>query len=253
LHRFDNAIGSPFGAELDSHATMSIMPVQDDARESQMVQLFNLTVPDDRRRSDIDAHLNIDGRVLPFELKSTTSKSVSTVRDFGPDHIRKWRDGLHWLFAFYDRGGTKLQYCVYASPDDMERWIAEKARYIAPDLQLADSLPGTVSTDMVARILGEKDTYSPEDAKWLMKSQWSAAMYREQQDLKGGYSLQRMAEILQARARYVILRGSTLNNPHIERKFFDDFEHITEEHAARLRQLVRAYLEKASAIDAATE
>lgn len=218
-----------------------------------MVQLFNLTVPDDRRRGDIDAHLNVDGRLVPFELKSTTSNSVSTVRDFGPDHIRKWRDGLHWLFAFYDAGGNKLRYCVYASPDDMERWIAEKARYIAPDLQLADSLPGMVSTDMVVRILGEKDVYSRADARWLIKNQWSAAMYVEQQDRRGGYSLQRMAEILQARARYVILRGSTLNNPHIEGKFFDNFEHITQEHAAKLRELVRAYFEKASAIDAATE
>lgn len=242
-----------FRPELGSRATMSIMPVQDDARESQMVQLFNLTVPDDRRRSDIDAHLNVDGRVVPFELKSTTSASVSTVRDFGPDHIRKWRDGLHWIFAFYDRRGERLQYCIYASPDDMERWIAEKARYIAPDLQLADSLPGTVTTEMVVRILGEKESYTRADAKWLMKNQWSAAMYSEQQDLDHGYSLDRMAEILQARARYVILRGSTLNNPHIERAFFQDFEHITEEHAAKLRHLVRGYFEKASAIDSATE
>ena len=108
------------------------MPVQDDAREKQMTQLFNLTVPQDRSRSGIDAQLHIDGRVVNFELKSTTSNSVSTVRDFGPDHVQKWRDGLHWLFAFYDQTGSDLQYCVHASPSDMEPWIAAKEAYIAP-------------------------------------------------------------------------------------------------------------------------
>ncbi len=217
-----------------------------------MIQLFNLTVPEDRGRSDIDAHLNIDGRVINFELKSTTSGSVSTVRDFGPDHIRKWRDDLHWIFAFYDKSGTKLQQCVYASPDDMEPWIAEKERYVRPDILLANSLPGLVTADMVTAILGEKETYSLVDAKWIMKNQWRAAQYREQQDVAGGYSLGRMTEILQQRARYVILRGATLNNPHIESGYFEDFEKITEEHASKLRELVRAYLSKASATDDAT-
>ncbi len=50
--------------ELGVCATTSIMPVEDYARESQTLQLFNLTPPDDCRRSDIDAHPNIGGRVL---------------------------------------------------------------------------------------------------------------------------------------------------------------------------------------------
>lgn len=227
------------------------MPVQDDERENSMIQLFNLTVPEDRRRSDIDAHLMLDGRVINFELKSTTGKSVSTVRDFGPDHIRKWRADLHWIFAFYDKSGSKLLYCVYASPADMEPWIAGKERYIAPDLALADSLPSSVTSDMVVDLLGEKDAYSIDDARWVLKSQWTAAQYKEFKDLENGYSLERMTEIMQLRGRYVILRGSTLNNPHIEGSFFDGFDHIQNEHASRLRELVRAYL-KASATDDAT-
>lgn len=228
------------------------MPVQDDARETQMVQLFNLSVPEDRVRSDIDAHLNVDGRVINFELKSTTSGSVSTVRDFGPDHIRKWRDDLHWIFAFYDGSGTRLQYCIYASPEDMEPWIADKERYVLPDTLLADSLPGLVSSEMVISILGAKDLYSMKDAQWVMKKQWRVSQYLEQQDLEGGYSLERMTEILQARARYVILRGATLNNPHIEARYFDRFERITEEPASKLRELVHGYLSKASASVEAT-
>lgn len=228
------------------------MPVQDDVRENQMVQLFNLTVPDERRRADIDAHLTIDGRVVDFELKSTTSDSVSTVRDFGPDHIRKWRNGLHWIFAFYDPTGTRLKHCVYASPDDMEPWIAQKEAYIRPDLLLADSLPGHVHDGMVEAVLGRKEVYPLADARLVMKSQWSAAQYREFQDEPRGYSPERMVELFRQRARYVVLRGSTLNNPHIEPRFFEPFERITQEHAAKLRELVRAYFSRASATDEAT-
>lgn len=85
-----------------------------------MLNLFNLTVPPDRTRSGLDAILDLDdgSEPIPFELKSTTSKSVATVRDFGPDHIVKWRH-LHWLFAFYERDATTLRHCYYASPADM--------------------------------------------------------------------------------------------------------------------------------------
>lgn len=228
------------------------MPVQDDARENQMIQLFNLTVPEERRRSDIDAHLVLPDRVVDFELKSTTTSSVSTVRDFGPEHIAKWRDGLHWLFAFYDKG-LKLRYCVYASPEDMEPWIAEKERYILPDIKLADEIAGQVSTDNLVAILGEKDLYTRADAAWIMKKQWSAAKYREQADFGDSYSIDRMTEILRLRARYVVLRGATLNNPHIESAFFRRFDKITDEHAVKLRGLVGDYFWSAPATDFAIE
>ncbi|MGO3649985.1 hypothetical protein [Agrococcus casei] len=221
------------------------MPVQDDAREREMTQLFNLTVPENRGRSDVDAQLSIDGKIINFELKSTTSSSVSTVRDFGPDHIRKWREDLHWIFAFYDRSGTRLKHCIYASPSDMEPWIANKARYIQPDLALADALPESVSSTMVTSLLGAKRYYSFDDAKWIMKNHWPTEALRDEQDHLEGYSLEAMTKLLQVRARYVILRGSTLNNPHIESGFFKDLEQIKDEHASRLRSLVRSYLASA--------
>lgn len=290
------------------------MPVQDDAREREMRSLFNLTMDPDRMRSDIDAYLMFEGRKINFELKSTTSGSVSTVRDFGPDHIAKWRNGLHWIFAFYNRSGSDLQYCIYASPADMEPWIAEKESYIATDFALADDLPSFVSEAQVVSLLGPKTVYSRADARRIMKSQWSTAdyvaaedreagysrrrmaeilarsrdeeyssglehavitrfgsrdwysieqartlmgrrwrawEYRDEQDLEAGYSLARMTEMLQQRARYVISRGSTLNNPHIEASYFAQFERITSEPAARLRALVGDYL-NASATDEAT-
>lgn len=227
------------------------MPVQDDAREREMRQLFNLTIAEDRKRADIDARLAIDGRVIPFELKSTTDTSVSTVRDFGPDHIAKWRNGLHWIFAFYNERGDRLKHCIYASPADMEPWIARMEAYIRPDVLLADRLPARLTPDDVTSVLGEKETYSLDDAKAVMKQQWKAAQYVEFQDLKDGYSRARMTELFQLRARYVILRGSTLNNPHIPGSFFEPFEQIRSEHAARLRELVRAYLSKAEDTESA--
>ncbi|MDR1354772.1 MAG: hypothetical protein LBJ43_00600 [Propionibacteriaceae bacterium] len=69
------------------------------------------------------------------------------------------------------------------------------------------------------------------------------------QDVATGYSLQQMTAVLRQRARYVILRGATLNNPHIEPGFFKNFEQITGEHASRLRELVRSYFSKAEATE----
>ncbi|MGF1645814.1 MAG: hypothetical protein ACFCVF_02670 [Kineosporiaceae bacterium] len=227
------------------------MPVQDDVRERQMLQLFNLHVPRDRRRSDVDAHLRLDGTDLPFELKSTTSGSVSTVRDFGADHIAKWR-GKHWLFGFYDRSGTDLRYCCYGSPAAMAPWIEGKAAYVRPDQLLAGMAPEMLGQEHLTAILGAKDAYTLDDARALMKKHWSAARYLEAQDLPGGYSPDRTVQILRERCRYVIMRGSTLNNPHIEARYFVGWERIVEDHAARLRALVRDYLVSAAATDDAT-
>jgi hypothetical protein len=221
------------------------MPVQDDLREREMVLLFNLEVAEDRGRADVDAYLHLDEleEPLPFELKSTSKSSVSTVRDFGPQHIAKWRD-MHWLFAFYDSAGQKLLYCRYGSPAAMAPWIEEKERYIRPDLVLADRAPQLVTSQDLIAALGDQDTYSVDDAKLLMKAQWSAQQYRDNADLLDGrYSSERMVLLLQERCAYVIRRGATLNNPHISDSFLRTLPRIDREHAAMLRGRVRGYLE----------
>jgi hypothetical protein len=86
------------------------MTVQDDARERQMARLFNLSHQPDGKRGGIDATLAIGDLALKFELKSATATSVSTVRDFGPNHVEKW-DSLHWLFGFYDISGNDMLRC----------------------------------------------------------------------------------------------------------------------------------------------
>ncbi|MBS5401135.1 hypothetical protein ESN35_06075 [Bifidobacterium pullorum subsp. gallinarum] len=226
------------------------MPVQDDSRENQMIDKFNLTVPPDRGRSDIDAHLKIDGLDIPFELKSTTRGSIATARDFGIGHITKWRNNrIHWLFGFYLSSEEKADYYIYCSPDDMEPWYTSMESYIKPDVILGKSLPDHVSEDMVRTILGEKEIYSYEDAQTIMKRQYTASQYRKLMDAGRGYSIERMTEILKARALYVFARGSTLNNPHIPANYFDHMTHITDEPAITLRQMVHAYLVNKRAID----
>ena len=79
-----------------------------------------------------------------------------------------------------------------------------------------------------------------------MKNQYGAKEYRAAADLPGGlFSRHVMLELLRERCEYVIRRGSTLNNPHIPASFFKDWERITDDHAARLRELVvEALLER---------
>lgn len=223
------------------------MAAQDDAREFEMRTLFNLTRPEEYGRADIDAVLELKGRAIPkelrdevvyFELKSATGgrPSISTVRDFGLHYLDKWRK-LHWLFGVYESG--KLQYCLYGSPQAMKPWFDQMAAYIAPDVALAEHAPDFIQDSTLSAILGSQDKFTREDARQLMKNQYRAADYVAASDLPGGeYSRAAMLAMLRERCGYVIRRGSTLNNPHIPPSYFSDWERITEDHAARLRELV---------------
>jgi len=213
---------------------------QDDARENRLIDLFNLQQPANRVRHGTDAILNLDGIEYEFELKSaTTSKGgISTVRDLGPSHIAKWQN-KHWIMAFFE--GGRLLYCRYGSPDAMRPWITEKWDYIKADFELAEHVPAHITLETMYQILGEKDGYSKADARKLHKNQMSAAQYLEAQDVSGGYSPARMLDIFKDRAKYVIKRGSTLNNPHIPAKYLETWPEIRADHAAELRLHVRAW------------
>ncbi|CCQ66094.1 hypothetical protein [Crocosphaera watsonii] len=139
------------------------MTVQDDARENQLIKLFQLEQPPNRRRNDTDALLNYKGKTFYFELKSTTKNSVTTVRDFGIEHIKKWQN-KHWIIGFYDQE-TNLKYCHYASPKEMSKWIKEKEQYIAGDFKLAQLVPNLINLQVMYNIVGEKQYYTIQDAK----------------------------------------------------------------------------------------
>lgn len=165
-----------------------------------------------------------DGRSysVPIELKSTTSRAVSTGRDIGPAHIKKWRLKV-WIFGFYDRTGTNLNSLLTLSPEDMEPWIGRIEGYIAPDFLIGERLAQRLSLEDLQVICGEKDIYSREDAKALLKRQWSNDEYASKMDVPDGYSPSRMLELLRLRAQYLNARGATLNNPHIPKTFFSNF------------------------------
>lgn len=218
------------------------MTVQDDRRENELITLFQLQRPPNATRGGIDAILDLKGLIIPFELKSTTSSSVTTVRDFGLDHIKKWQ-GKHWLFGFYNRQGTELKYCLYASPQVMAQWISEKEAYILSDYKLAQLAPQLLTMDILYEIFGQKEVYTSEDARSLQKKQYTTQQYREKMDLTQGYSPERMLSILKDRCRYLIERGSTLNNPHILASYFQGWEQIIDNHAQRLRTLVSEALQ----------
>lgn len=228
------------------------MTVQDDKREKELIQLFQLEKPANASRSGTDAILDINGQKIPFELKSTTKTSVTTVRDFGPVHIEKWRI-KHWLFGFYNNTGTTLKYCLYGSPQLMAPWIQEKEEYVRLDFRLAQIVPQLVTMNVLHQLLGSKDRYSLEDVKFLMKKQYSITEYRDRMDILEvinnknepiAYSPEKMLEFLKDRCEYLLNRGSTLNNPHIPASYFHGWEPITTNHAQHLRALVTQTLQE---------
>jgi hypothetical protein len=91
------------------------MVVQDDSRERQLIELFELERIKGAGRGDTDAKLVLASGDIPFELKSSTYDSVTTARDVSPLHLEKWRKE-HWLFGFYEADGKTLKYCLYGSP-----------------------------------------------------------------------------------------------------------------------------------------
>lgn len=218
------------------------MTIQDDERERYQRELFGLNSLPDESRGGIDAVLQLDSVTqIPFELKTTSTGSVTTVRDFGFDHVKKWRP-KHWLISRYSKDGSELQYSIYGSPAMMAPWIEEKAEYIRVDYELGELAPRQLSLKDMFALIGEKDAYTLKDAQRLQKRQLLASDYHNLMDLPAAYSKYRMLELLQDRCRYLIRRGSTLNNPHIPLKYFDGWERITSNHKSRLRELVHAAL-----------
>ena len=214
---------------------------QDDDRENAMRELFGLYKDDNEGRSGIDAFLNLEGKAVPFELKTTSQGSVTTVRDFGTDHIKKWKD-KHWLIGFFLNDN---EYYKYGSPTMMAPWINSKEQYISPDFKLANIVPAKITTEDMYEILGQKESYTYGDAKSIQKMQYKKEKYMRLQDLESGYSPTRMLEIIKDRANYLIKRGSTLNNPHIPFSYFQGWVEITGNHAKQLRSMVKKYFDDA--------
>lgn len=84
---------------------------QDDSREKWMIDNFSLQKSPGR--NGVDAILNLSGRILNFELKTTSKDSVSTARDVSFNMIQKWKT-LHWLISVYQ--DLRYRYSIYSPP-----------------------------------------------------------------------------------------------------------------------------------------
>lgn len=201
------------------------MTVQDDRRESQICSLLGFRRGGERSGVDAFYDFRVRGArySVPLELKSTTSGSVSTARDVGPAHIEKWRSRV-WVFAFYDRTGETMERLLALGQHEMEPWIGRIETYIAPDLALARRAAVRLTLEDLHIVCGEKSVYGTDDAKALYKRQWSKTRYEDEKDLPNGYSPPKMLEILRRRSEYLHHRGATLNNPHIPKGFFTQFD-----------------------------
>lgn len=227
------------------------MAVQDDSREQELCNLFNLVWDPDHARGGEDAwfETRIKGKKIPVavEVKSTTNDTISTARDVGMDHIRKWREKI-WVIGYYAVKGGKprLVSTLCLTPDEMEPWIAQLEAYIKPDFEIGQRVSRKLTMDDLHAICGDRALYSLDDAQRLYKKQWTTAEYDQAMDLEGGYSPVRMLSILQQRAEYLMSRGATLNNPHIPKGFLKQFEDqlITKEHAARIREKFKQYFSR---------
>lgn len=147
------------------------MAVQDDSREQELCNLFNLVWDPDHSRGGEDAwfEAKVKGKVVqvPVEVKSTTTASVSTARDVGMDHIRKWREKI-WVIGYYSaeasRGKPRLVSTLCLTPDEMEPWIAQVERYIAPDFAIGERAAAKLTMHDLFVICGEKAVYTLDDA-----------------------------------------------------------------------------------------
>ena len=114
------------------------MPVQDDQREIEVINLLGLKKGSDR--SGVDAYFTFQNHgintTIDIELKSTTNSTVSTARDVGLDHINKWRS-KYWIIAYYDKSGSELKSLLGLSPEEMEPWIKSIEDYILPDFLIS--------------------------------------------------------------------------------------------------------------------
>jgi len=208
---------------------------QDDEREEYTRKLFGLEKDEKEGRGGVDAILK-EKKIFEFELKTTSTGSVTTVRDFGPDHIQKWA-GKHWLIGVYSNG--KPKYFLYGSPEKMKPWINEKANYVKPDFDLSKIISKKLSLEDMYLILGRKEKYTLEDAKKLHKKQYKIKEYKKMMDVDNGYSPKRMLKILKDRSEYLMKRGSTLNNPHIPASYFEGWPKIKKDHAKTLRKMMK--------------
>jgi hypothetical protein len=158
---------------------------------------------------------------LAARLGSRVSRE-DLVEILGDKDVYSYEDAL----SIHKRQWTKQQYLD--AMDVQAGYTRERLFAVLPD---------AVTPDQVLARLGDKPVYGVDEVKAVLGRRWRRAL-SEQADISAGYTKARMLQILRERATYVLARGTTLNNPHISKSFFDGFEKITANHAMRVREMV---------------
>ncbi len=106
--------------------------VQDDIREEILTRALNLTRTGKRTGPDAyDEHGN------PFELKTTTTKGLTTARDIGPEYLARMRS--QYLIAargYQTDYGFAANDIYFMHPDDLDEWISPIEHRLNADMDI---------------------------------------------------------------------------------------------------------------------
>ena len=188
---------------------------------------------------------------IEVEVKSTTNDTVSTARDVGMEHIRKWRRKL-FVIGYYSREARRpeLQRCLCLTPADMKPWIDALEEKISVDFCIAQRVAGSIELVDLWDVCGQQVAYPAADARRVLKQQWTTQQYLDAADGvadgQPSYSPGVMLQVLRLRAGYIAQRGATLNNPHITKNHLSGFlgtdSAIQGDWAARIRRIAADWL-----------
>src|ERR1700722_13658297 len=112
--------------------------------------MFNLQ-PGSTNGLGVDA-IDEDGR--KYELKTTTRADgkMSTARNTGPNHLAKWRDGMHWICSKGTYAGESFIVgdTYHLSPAQMEPWYDAVESKLAQHDPLINRVLALVNTSAFA-------------------------------------------------------------------------------------------------------
>lgn len=109
--------------------------VQDDVREQQLALLLRLER--NQSRTGSDARDEFGNR---YELKTVTTRNVTTGRDIGPEYLERLRHSLFVCAAGTNTEmGFQIQRIYFLSPAMMEAWIISIESRLSVDKSLVDS------------------------------------------------------------------------------------------------------------------
>lgn len=230
---------------------------QDDARERAMLASLNISATDGRYGADGKLTLPLGGGVaeVRFECKSSAPDTdFGTGRDTGIPQLDRWAQ-IHWVFGWFVARDNLPLRMWYGSPEMMRAWIEAEREYLIADLLLVDLVPSAITDEIIDAVFGASvDTYTYQDLRRVMKAQWDANAGRAQENLycknatSGGRpsnfaydrSVVRMAA--EARVRYLLQRGSTVNNRKISKNYVAD--HCVELDRAELATSLRTHVKR---------